>query len=39
MPSLVVQLSAEAWFAANRISAYVLLYMLDDPAILAMTFC
>lgn len=37
--SLLQELPAELWFAAHRIGSYVVLYLLDDPALLAMSFC
>lgn len=33
------QLSEFAWSAINRLAAYALLNLLDDPAMLALAFC
>lgn len=29
----------QAWWLVNRVAAYCLLNLLDDPALLAMAFC
>jgi len=31
--------SVLVWFSANRLAAYALLNLIDDPAILAFAFC
>ena len=35
----MIELGVQIWFVANRIGAYAMLNLLDDPAILAMAFC
>jgi hypothetical protein len=35
----IAKLSIQVWIAANRFSAYALLNLLDDPAMLAFAFC
>lgn len=37
--SKLASLSEQAWFAGNRLAAYALLNLLDDPALLAFAFC
>lgn len=36
---MLQEAAAELWFAAHRIGAFAVLYLLDDPALLAITFC
>jgi len=35
----VAEFSAQVWIVANRLAAYALLNLIDDPALLAMVFC
>lgn len=35
----LLELSRWTWSVANRLAAYALLNLLDDPALLAMAFC
>ncbi|WP_153132093.1 hypothetical protein [Dechloromonas hortensis] len=35
----LASLSEQVWFVGNRLAAYALLNLLDDPALLAIAFC
>jgi len=35
----VIEFVSQLWIVANRLGAYALVNLLDDPAILAMAFC
>lgn len=35
----LTSLSEQVWFVGNRLAAYALLNLLDDPALLAIAFC
>lgn len=37
--SRLASLSEQAWFVGNRLAAYALLNLLDDPTLLAFAFC
>ena len=39
MRILITELSAQLWIVAQRVSAYAVVHLLDDPALLAMAFC
>lgn len=39
LPDLLLRLAPQAWFNVHRLAGYVLLNLVDDPAILAMAFC
>jgi hypothetical protein len=39
MREQIYELGLHLWFAANRIGAYAMLNILDDPAMLAFAFC
>ncbi|WP_169795445.1 hypothetical protein [Dechloromonas denitrificans] len=37
--SRLASFSEQAWLVGNRLAAYALLNLLDDPALLAFAFC
>jgi hypothetical protein len=39
MLEATAEFSVKIWMFANRLAAYALLNLIDDPAILAMAFC
>jgi hypothetical protein len=39
MLEAIADFSTQVWIIANRLAAYALLNLIDDPAILAMAFC
>ena len=39
MLEAIADFSMQVWSFANRLAAYALLNLIDDPALLAMAFC